>query len=114
MPQCSFCQVKKDENEFYMYSEYKMVYGEIKKEYVCKPCSDSHYGTKWYPITGYDHECEISNEGHVREVRDGRYYGITTNQNASVSYVYLYKNGKEMRKNIRSLMKRFVKENPQK
>ncbi|MDM5212638.1 hypothetical protein QUF94_14515 [Peribacillus sp. NJ4] len=68
-------------------------------------------GDKWYPITGYDQKCEISNLGHVRELRGDRYFDITHVQNAGTRYVYLTKGGKRMRKNILPLMKRFIKDN---
>lgn len=61
-----------------------------------------------YPITGYDQKYDISNKGDVRELRGNRYYLISFVQNASTEYVYLSKSGKNMRKNIGPLMKRFV------
>jgi hypothetical protein len=108
MERCSFCRVEKNEDDFHMYSIHNMTRGRIQKGFVCKPCSDSHYGDKWYPITGYDQICEISNYGNVRELKDGKFFNITTVQNASVRYVYLYKNGKAMKKNTSSLTKRFI------
>lgn len=108
MEQCSFCKIEKPEDDFYMYSIHKMTRGGVQKGYVCKSCSDRKYGDKWYPISGYDEKCEISNLGRVRELKENRYYDITNIQNASTSYVYLSKNGKSLRKNINSLMKRFV------
>jgi len=104
--QCFRCKVEKHEDDFYMYHEYNMTRGRVHKGYVCKECSDISYGDKWYPITGYDEECEISNQGHVRELRGNRYYEITNVQNASTRYVYLHKNGKKMLKNIGPLMKK--------
>lgn len=65
---------------------------------------------KWYPITGYDQKCEISNLGHVRELRGSSYIDITRVQNAGKRYVYLTKDGKNMLKNIAPLQKRFIKE----
>ncbi|KRF63376.1 hypothetical protein ASG99_04410 [Bacillus sp. Soil768D1] len=110
MEQCSFCKIEKLEDDFYMYSIHNMTRGRVQKGYVCKSCSDMSYGDKWYPIIGYDEKCEISNDGIVRELRENRYFNITTVQNAGTSYVYLTKNGKNMKKNIRSLMKRFCTE----
>jgi hypothetical protein len=108
MEQCSFCKIEKLEDDFYMYSVQNMTRGRVQKGYVCKHCSDRSYGDKWYPITGYEQKCDISNLGHVRELRGDRYFNITYIQNASTWFVYLTKNGKIMRKNIGSLMKRFV------
>ncbi|MFB5285158.1 hypothetical protein [Peribacillus sp. Hz7] len=108
MAECAFCKIVKPEDEFYMYSETKMTRGRIQKGYVCEHCSNSIYGDKWYPITGYDQVCEISKLGTVREIREDRYYNITHTRNASVSYVYLTKNDKKMKKHIQSLMKRFI------
>ena len=108
MEHCSLCEIKKPENNFYMYSIRKMPRGRIQKGYVCKDCSDRSYGDEWYPINGYDQKLEISNHGTVREIRENRYYNITHVQNARVSYVYLTKNGKSMKKNIGPLFKRFV------
>lgn len=65
---------------------------------------------KWYPITGYDQKCDISNFGRVRELRGSSYIDITHVQNAGKSYVYLSKDGKNMLKNIAPLQKRFIKE----
>jgi hypothetical protein len=110
MEQCAFCKIEKLEDDFYMYSIHKMTRGRVQKGYVCKKCSDSRYGDKWYRITGYEQNCEISNRGSVRELRGNRYYNITYVQNASTSYVYLTKNGKLLRKNIGPLMKRFCTE----
>lgn len=110
MEQCSFCKIEKTEDDFYMYGIHNMTRGRVQKSYICKSCSDTKYGDKWYPIIGYDQKCEISIRGYVRELRGDRYYDITKIQNASTSYVYLNKNGKVMRKNIRSLVKRFCKE----
>jgi hypothetical protein len=59
-------------------------------------------------ITGYDQKCDISNQGDVRELRGNKFYLISFVQNAGTSYVYLSKNGKNMRKNIGPLMARFV------
>lgn len=110
MERCTFCKIEKLEDEFYMYGIHNMIRGRVQKSYACKRCSDRSYGDKWYPIIGYDEKCEISNHGYVRELRENRYFDITYVQNAGTSYVYLTKNGKTMRKNIRSLMKRFCKE----
>lgn len=110
MKQCAFCKTEKHEDDFYMYSSHRMTGGRIQKGYVCKPCSDRTYGDKWYPFTGYDEKCEISNNQYVRELRENKYFNITHVQNAGVKYVYLNKNGKQMKKNIMSLMKRFYKE----
>jgi hypothetical protein len=107
MEQCTFCKIEKPEDDFYLYSIHHMTRGRIQREYICKSCSDRIYGDKWYPIIGYDQKCEISNRGCVRELRDNRYFDITIVQNASTSYVYLTKNGKTMRKNINSLIKKF-------
>jgi hypothetical protein len=112
MEQCSLCKVEQPEDDFYMYSVHNMTRGRVQRGYVCKPCS-SRYGDKWYPIIGYDEKCEISNRGCVRELRESRYFNITWVQNAGTSYVYLTKNGKRMRKNISSLMKKFCKEDKQ-
>lgn len=108
MEQCVFCKISKNANEFYMYSHHRMVGGKEYTSYTCKDCSERHYGTKWYPIEGYNEICDISNTGTVRELRNGRYYNITHIRNAGVQYVYLSKGNKVMKKNIRSLMKRFV------
>lgn len=110
MEQCSFCKIEKLEDDFYMYMYNKYGRRRGQTSYFCKSCSDRTYGSKWYPIAGYDQKCEISNQRYVRELRVGRYYDITIVQNASTQYVYLSKNGKRMRKNIRSLMKRFCME----
>ena len=68
---CSFCNVEKPEDEFYMYNIAKMTTGREQRGYVvCKDCSDKSYGDKWYSIEGYDQHCEISNQGYVRELRD--------------------------------------------
>lgn len=109
MEQCSFCKIEKHEDDFYMYGIHPMTRGRTQRSYLCRECSDMSHGDKWYPITGYDQECEISNRGHVREIKENRYFDITHIQNAGTQYVYLTKNGKKMRKNIRSLMKRFYK-----
>lgn len=111
MEECALCSVKQPENEFYMYSVYQMSSGRIKREFVCRSCSDHYNGDKWYPITGYDEICEISNRGVVRKIENNRYYDITYVQNAGKRYVYLHKNGKVMTKNILSLMKRFLPKN---
>ncbi|MCM3651314.1 hypothetical protein [Metabacillus litoralis] len=110
MEQCTFCKIEKLEDDFYMYSIHPMTKGRIQKGYVCKQCSERMYGDKWYPITGYDQKCEISNRGTVRELKENKYFNITHIQNASTSYVRLTKNGKSMRKNILPLMKRFCTE----
>lgn len=65
---------------------------------------------KWYPITGYDQKCEISNFGRVRELRGSTYVDITRIQNSGKRYVYLSKDGKRMLKNIAPLQRRFIKE----
>lgn len=108
MEHCSFCNIEKPEDDFYMYSIHNMTRGRLQRGYVCKSCSDRLYGDKWYTISGYDQTCEISNLGHLRELRGNRYFDITNIQNASSRYVYLNKEGKMMKKNIDSLMKRFV------
>jgi len=107
MERCSFCEIEKLEDDFYMYGIYPMTGGRVQKSYLCKSCSDMSHGDKWYPITGYDQKCEISNLGYVREIKGNRYYDITHVQNASTQYVYLTKNGKKMRKNVLPLMKKF-------
>lgn len=109
MEHCSLCKIENPENDFYMYGITRMTRGRIQKGYVCKKCSDNFYGNEWYPIHGYDQQCEISNSGTVRELRENRYFNITHVQNASISYVNLTKNGKNMKKNIGPLMKRFVR-----
>ncbi len=111
MEQCSFCSMKQPESEFYMYRVTNMTRGRIQRSYVCKSCSDSHYGDEWYPITGYDEACEISNRGVVRKIENNRHYNITHVQNAGKQYVYLHKNGKMMTKNILPLMNRFLPKN---
>ncbi|ETT84157.1 hypothetical protein MKZ08_08560 [Viridibacillus sp. FSL R5-0477] len=110
MERCSLCKIEKLEDDFYMYAIYNMTDGRVQKSYKCKNCSDISYGDKWYPIVGYDQKCEISNSGFVRELRENRFFDITYVQNASTRYVYLTKDGKNMRKNIGSLMKRFCTE----
>lgn len=108
MKKCSICEIERPEDDFYMYSEHRLR-GRIEWEYSCKSCSDMLYGDKWYPIVGYDEICDISDRGTVRELRENRYYCISYVQNASVSYVYLHKNGKKMLKNIRPLKRKFVR-----
>jgi|SRR3954463_5862655 hypothetical protein len=109
MEQCVFCKIEKLEDDFYMYSVRKMTRGGVQKSYVCEECSNRMYGTKWFPITGYDEKCEISERGTVREIKEDRYFNITIVRNAGPQYVYLKKNGKIMKKNIRSLMTKFVR-----
>lgn len=111
MKQCSFCKIEKPENDFYMYSITKMTRGREQRGYVCKVCSDRTYGDIWFPIKGYDQMCEISNHGHVREIKENRYFDITHVQNSSTKYVYLTKGGENLEINIQSLMKRFVHTN---
>ncbi|WP_182103163.1 hypothetical protein [Niallia taxi] len=110
MPHCTFCNVERDENDFYMHSSHK-VNGREQKGYTCKSCSDLHYGDTWYPIEGYNEKCDISKRGTVRELRNGRYYNITYVQNAGKQYVYLSKGDKDMRKNVGSLMKKYIYKN---
>lgn len=107
LPNCALCNVTLPEDDFQMYSEHRMTTGRIITEYVCKECSDSSYGTDWYPITGYDQVCEISKQGEVRELKNGRYYNITRNQ-GPYTFAYLSKNGKEFRKHTLSLMRKFI------
>ncbi|WP_216831701.1 hypothetical protein [Alkalihalobacterium elongatum] len=69
MEKCDFCKRKQPDDVFYLYSVYHMTGGRVQKGYLCQSCSDRSYGDKWYPITVYYQQCEISNFGHVREVR---------------------------------------------
>jgi len=108
MKTCTFCSIQQEEDKFYMYSVTKMTRGRIQRGYFCRECSDSHFGDTWYPITGYDETCEISNRGDVRKIENNRYYHISHVQNASTHYVYLHKNGKMMKKNILPLMNKFI------
>ncbi|OAK35900.1 hypothetical protein A6284_26595 [Bacillus wiedmannii] len=105
---CWLCKTKKDEDDFYIYRFTKFRSGRQEKSYTCKACSDRTFGDKWYPINGYDEVCDISNQGHVRVLRDNKYHDITIVQNASTQYVYLTKNGKRMKRNIGPLMTRFI------
>lgn len=108
MEQCGYCKVSKHEEDFEMYHHHKLVGGKEYTSYTCKDCSERHYGDRWFAIEGYDEICDISSKGTVRELREGRYYNISRIRNAGVQYVYLHKNGKQMKKNINSLLKRFV------
>ncbi|HHQ2480903.1 TPA: hypothetical protein ACSPJ7_005288 [Bacillus cereus] len=108
MKHCWLCKVEKEEDDFYIYRFTKFKSGREEKSYTCKSCSDRTYGDRWYPITGYEQKCDISNPGTVRELRNGKYHVISIVQNASTEYAYLTKNGKRMKKNIGPLMKRFV------
>ncbi|PJZ20675.1 hypothetical protein CEW46_16305 [Bacillus cereus] len=108
MAHCYRCNVEKDENDFYLYRFTKFRSGREEKSYTCKACSDLTHGERWYPITDYDQKCDISSQGTVRELRDGKYHVISIVQNASTEYVYLTKNGKRMKKNIGPLMTRFI------
>lgn len=110
MKQCSLCSLEKLEDDFYIYSIHKLSRGGIQKGYVCKRCSDMNYGNKWYPIIGYDENCEISNKGFVRELRENRYFNITNVQNGNTSYVYLTKNGEKVIRNIGPLTRKFCTE----
>jgi hypothetical protein len=46
---------------------------------------------KWYPITGYDQKCDISNFGRVRELRGSSYIDITHVQNGFESIFWTLK-----------------------
>ncbi|MCI0767404.1 NUMOD4 domain-containing protein [Bacillus sp. TL12] len=105
---CWWCKVEKEEDDFYLYRFTKFRSGREERSYLCKECSDKSHGDRWYPIIGYDKQYDISNKGTVRELRGNRYYNITRVQNANTQFVFLTKNGKVMKKNIDSLITRFI------
>ncbi|MDQ0350358.1 hypothetical protein J2R98_000161 [Alkalibacillus filiformis] len=109
--QCIICKNEKSVDDICMYSINYMTKGRVQKRYYCKKCSVKKYGDNWRQIKGYDEHYEVSESGYVSVYRQDKYFDITHIKNASTRYVYLYKNGKKIKKNIYSLINKFFRDN---